>query len=199
MNWRLEALNLIEQNIAKGEAFSAAHIAQILRKNRATAAFDLDSLSEHIRGLFYAGTMGEFVQVAHKQGFAYAPTVEAGRKLSVVVRVPSREVKASNPFIKSPMVSMSVAAPTGAAFAAVHLGQNLHIQRSTIDAFYRITQTTPQRFAVDAEPGAYLRLVPSEEGPAEVSNGSLLIPITSEPGTQYPVSATSEHIEVSLA
>ncbi len=199
MKWRSEALHLVDEAVAKNEAFSASHLAKVLRSNRSTAAFDLDSLSDYIRDLFYAGSMGSFVQVAHKQGFAYAPTEEQGRDLSVVVRVPSRKAKAANPFMKATVVAAAVSNSSGATFAAVHMGNVLHVQRSTVDDFYRVAESTPGSFAVEVEPGSRLRLKPDPEGPAEVELGSLRIPITSEPGTQYPVKVSTSHIEVDLS
>lgn len=198
MRWRTEALSLVENSVARSEPFSAAHIAKALRSNRGTAAFDLDSLSDFIRDLYYHGSMGAFTQVAHKQGFAYAPSEDAGRALPMVVRVPSRTARGTNPFVRAPAAVAAVSSPSGATFAAVHLGNVLHIQRSTVDAFYRAVQATAPAFAVEVDPGAHLRLRPDPNGPALAEKGSLYIPITSEPGTQYPVAVSSEHIEVQL-
>ena len=195
MKWRSETRRLIAEKVSAGEAFAPAHLASALRAKPETAAFDLDSLGEYVRDLFYEGAISPFVQVPRAKDIVYAATEEDGRALSLAVYVSSRTTKSRNPFIKTKTAAAPVKSKPEEYFAAVHLDRRLHIQRSAVDAFYKASETAPESFTASKQPDGVL-LSPAPDGALEVSGGSIYVPSKSEPGNRYSINVLPSGIHI---
>lgn len=101
-DWRTAAADLIGFWIGEGRCFSSGEVASALRVHRTDLRFSVPNLGEHIRDLFYGGSMPEYADDGDPNGTGSLPTLPVMVPRFTVGKFPDRTPAGVQVFVYGP-------------------------------------------------------------------------------------------------